>query len=45
VGLTQGLSSLWRHKRRLEGNVQIILQELGYDIVDFIHLAVDRLEC
>lgn len=44
MGLTQGLSSLWRPKRRLEGNVQIFLQVLGYDSVDCIHLDVDRLK-
>jgi len=45
MGLTQGISSLWRPKHRLEINVQFILQVIEYVSVNCIYLAVDRLKC
>jgi hypothetical protein len=42
VGKSEGNRPLGRHKRRLEDNIKIDLQEVGGDCGDWIESAQDR---
>jgi hypothetical protein len=42
VGKSEGNRPLGRHKRRWEYNVGMDLREIGWENVEWIHLAQDR---
>jgi hypothetical protein len=33
---------LGRHRHRWEGNIRIYLREIGWEVLDWMHLAQDR---
>jgi len=42
VGKPEGKRPLERPRRRWEDNIKMVLQEVGYDGMDWIELAQDR---
>jgi hypothetical protein len=42
VGRPEGRRPLGRPRRRWEGNIKMNLSEIGFEDVDWIHLAQDR---
>jgi hypothetical protein len=42
VGRPEGRRPLGRPRRRWEDNIKIDLREIGFGVVDWIHLAQDR---
>ena len=42
VGIPEGKSPLGRPRRRWEDNIKMDTKEIGWDSVDWIHLAQDR---
>jgi hypothetical protein len=42
VGIPEGKSPLGRPRRRWEDNIKMDTKEIGWDGVDWIHLAQDR---
>jgi hypothetical protein len=44
VGKPEGVRLLGRSKRRWEDNIKIYLREIGWESMDWIHLAQDRYE-
>ena len=42
VGKPEGRRSLGRPRRTWEGNIEMDLQEVGWRVIDWIHLAQDR---
>jgi hypothetical protein len=45
VGKPQGKRRLGRSRRRWEDNIRIVLREIGWEVVEWIHLARDRDKC
>jgi len=42
AGKLEGKRALGRHSRRWEDNIRMDLREIGWDVVDWMHLAQDR---
>jgi hypothetical protein len=42
VGKAEGSRTIGRHRNRWEDNTKISLREIGWDGVDWIHLAQDK---
>jgi hypothetical protein len=42
VGRTEGRRPLGRPRHRWEDNIKMDLREIGFGVVDWIHLAQDR---
>jgi hypothetical protein len=42
VGKPEGKRPLGRHRRRGEDNIRMDLREMGWEVVDRIHMAQDR---
>jgi hypothetical protein len=42
VGKREGKRSLWRDRHRWEYNIRLGLREIGWEGVEWIHLAEDR---
>jgi hypothetical protein len=42
IGRPEGRRPLGRHRRRWENNIKMDLREIGFQDVDWIHLAQDR---
>jgi hypothetical protein len=38
----EGKGQLTRHRHRWEGNIRMDLREIGWEVVDWIHLAQDK---
>jgi hypothetical protein len=42
VAKPKGKRPLGRHRRRWEYNIRMDLREIGWEVMDWIHLAQDR---
>jgi hypothetical protein len=42
VGKPEGKRPLGRHRRRWEDNIRMDLEEIGWEVVDWVDLAQDR---
>jgi len=45
VGKPEGKRPLGSHRRRWEDDIRMDLREIGWKVVDWIHLAQDRDQC
>jgi hypothetical protein len=45
MGKPEGKRPLGRHRRGCENDIKIYLQEVGYGVVDWIKLLLDRDSC
>jgi hypothetical protein len=42
VGIPERKRQLGRHRRTSEDNIKVGIREMGWEVVDWIHLAQDR---
>jgi hypothetical protein len=45
VGRPEVKTPLRRSRHRCEDNIKMDLKEIGWEVVDWIHLAQDRIQC